>query len=117
METSEIRRRLQVIYAEIPIVACKKICSNFCTMIPVSPVEQRVIRERHGILVAHDEHGVCRALKHGLCSVYEDRPLICRVFGAAEGILCPHGCEVLPSPMTREQVHALMDRIVALEDQ
>lgn len=28
----------------------------------------------------------------GLCSIYEQRPLICRLFGLVEGMRCPYGC-------------------------
>jgi hypothetical protein len=34
----------------------------------------------------------CELLVDGRCSIYQDRPLICRLYGVAEGLPCPHGC-------------------------
>jgi Fe-S-cluster containining protein len=35
----------------------------------------------------------CPLLRHNRCTIYEQRPFICRIYGVAEGIRCPHGCE------------------------
>lgn len=114
----ELRLRLKLIYADLPIVPCKGLCHYTCTVIPFSPVEARVIREVHGVILRFNEKTQrCSALVDKRCSVYDDRPLICRVFGVADGsMVCPHGCHPLPSPVTKEQVSALMDRICDLED-
>jgi Fe-S-cluster containining protein len=47
------------------------------------------------------------------CTVYEARPLICRVYGAAEGLRCPHGCtpeRVVPDV----EVFEMLERVEAL---
>src|SRR2546429_6087610 len=31
-------------------------------------------------------------LRNGRCTVYEVRPMICRLWGMVEGMQCPHGC-------------------------
>jgi len=33
----------------------------------------------------------CVHLGDGGCQVYEDRPVICRLFGTTPALLCPHG--------------------------
>lgn len=33
----------------------------------------------------------CPHLGEGGCEVYEERPLICRLFGTTPMLLCPHG--------------------------
>lgn len=35
----------------------------------------------------------CPLLVDGRCSVYNARPMICRLFGAVEGMICKHGCK------------------------
>lgn len=55
----------------------------------------------------------CTALtKHGLCGVYEDRPLICRAWGSIDPARCPYGCKA-DRYLTDEQYKALE---LAVED-
>lgn len=37
-------------------------------------------------------HYSCPALVDGRCSVYDDRPMICRLYGTVEVMRCPYGC-------------------------
>jgi hypothetical protein len=43
----------------------------------------------------------CTALKGGRCSIYANRPYICRIWGAHEKMRCPFGCK--PSRMVTEK--------------
>jgi hypothetical protein len=81
-------RHLKRLYDSIPPVkGCDECSGNNCCKTPfaVSPFE----RSR---LPGHkfDEVGPCSFLKDGRCSIYEDRPLICRIYGT-----CNIGCEQL----------------------
>jgi Fe-S-cluster containining protein len=42
--------------------------------------------------VERGEEYYCPALRDGRCSVYADRPTICRLWGATKSMPCPHGC-------------------------
>lgn len=44
------------------------------------------------------------------CEVYEERPLICRLFGTTSNIPCPNGCapEIMTDSETEKQVHEYM---------
>jgi hypothetical protein len=47
----------------------------------------------------------CPALHEGRCRVYDDRPTICRLWGATESMPCPHGCtpeDALSQPESHE---------------
>lgn len=37
--------------------------------------------------------GTCPYLTDGRCSIYDARPMICRMWGVARTMPCPHGCE------------------------
>ncbi len=37
------------------------------------------------------------------CTVHENRPLICRLYGVSEGLPCPHGCKPNPRYLTRDE--------------
>lgn len=52
---------------------CDK-CGKCCKNLHLSPIYDNL----------HDGSGVCRYLKGNLCSVYETRPIICRVEEAYE---------------------------------
>lgn len=51
------------------------------------------------------------------CAIYEDRPFLCRLFGATEekGLRCPHG-RGSSHPLTRNQTEKLMRRYHKLID-
>ena len=36
--------------------------------------------------------GLCVYATEEGCACYEERPLMCRLFGAVENLRCPHGC-------------------------
>lgn len=99
MSTLPRERRYRIVdyvYAQIPDVGCKGLCQQCCDSIAMSATEQQRIRERHGRilpLAAGFPGGHCPALTAaGACSVYQDRPFICRLWGATEELRCPHGC-------------------------
>ncbi len=100
------KQRLQAIYDRIPKIECKKLCQEVCGVIPVNRLELKRMQAATDIdLYAHAQHSdkdksllfdlqkeTCPALVDGMCSVYEVRPLICRLFGAVPEMRCPHGC-------------------------
>ncbi len=89
-------RALDHAYAQIPDAGCRGLCQSGCDSIAMSVTEQARIRERHGRflpLVAAFNGALCPALdEDGRCAVYEDRPFVCRAWGAVEMMPCPHGC-------------------------
>jgi Fe-S-cluster containining protein len=92
--------KLKKIYAEVPEVNCKGLCHETCGVIPTSRIENRIISERVGYNFINrqveliEEKGclTCPALVDNRCSIYKDRPLICRLYGAVKALRCPHGC-------------------------
>lgn len=107
---------LEELWGTIPQVSCKGLCQDSCGPIAMSNVEEARIRERGfeipsmaEALAALDrgEDYYCPALVDGRCGVYEDRPTICRLWGATESMPCPHGCTP-DTALTQEQSHALL---------
>jgi len=107
------RRRSEPLYARVPSSNCKGLCRTSCTGgIPTTPEEKRRLRAR-GVtllpLAEGDSGEPCPALTIlGQCSVYEDRPLICRLWGTAENMPCPHGCVPDGGFMPRAEAAALV---------
>lgn len=82
MYTKEIAE----LYKSIPSSVCSDGCSKCCTnMIQFSPSEER----RMG---GYEWNGRCSHLKDGKCSIYENRPFICRIYGTNELMRCD-GCQ------------------------
>lgn len=81
---------IETLYSKIPGFACKPGCTDCCGPVPFSKLEwDRVQEKRMGkgmdCPYANTASG---------CDVYDQRPLICRLFGAVEDerLECPHGC-------------------------
>lgn len=94
-------KALEDVYAQIPPVECKGLCQDSCGPIAMSVVEEaRISRRGYSIPPMADalaalergEDWYCPALVDRRCAVYEDRPTICRLWGATESMPCPHGC-------------------------
>ena len=102
--SKEIRREtpiqaLERIYAKIPKIQCKKLCQDTCNVVPATQLELDRIEKKSGKrfepLGELPAKINCSMLaKDGSCSVWNIRPAICRMFGAADHKLlrCHHGC-------------------------
>lgn len=102
------RQALRRLYDQVPEINCKGLCADSCGPIEMSTTERATIRKR-GVEITDRDVALarlrdegdfdCDALVDGRCSVYEDRPMICRLWGVTETLRCPYGCEaerVLP---------------------
>lgn len=89
-KASEIRE----MYAELPAMECKGLCSDSCGPIEMTRTEAKAIAKRTRRQIQPcDGDLTCKLLTPaGWCSVYSDRPAICRLWGIAETMACPHGC-------------------------
>lgn len=102
-------KRLRVLneaYAELPQIECKGLCVTTCTLIPLEAIELINIERATGRVPATTPVGDyqmlmpvsstddrCPYLLMDRCSIYEQRPTICRLYGVARGLQCPHGCQ------------------------
>ncbi|HEY9299813.1 MAG TPA: YkgJ family cysteine cluster protein [Phormidium sp.] len=88
-------RTLQEIYDKVPAIACKGLCSGGCTQIPSYPAEIQAIQQAGLTVPSYDETtGRCAALVEGRCTIYDHRPLICRLYGnVATKMQCQFGCK------------------------
>lgn len=117
---SDVDADLDALYARVPDAGCKGLCQSSCGPLEMSGRERARIRELGVPLPTAAESmraweasgGLwsCPALADGACSVYDARPLICRLWGSTDHPLmrCPHGCSP-DVPLTHEQAGALIE--------
>lgn len=125
-------RKLREVYAQVPDVGCKGLCQRACGPVPALPVEKRILQSRvppeqlklvvlpvgngQGVQAYYNtETGSCPMLdRAGRCSIYADRPLVCRLWGATEDLPCQWGCAPDGGRMSKEQGAALFEQVKSL---
>ena len=109
------RAALRRIYRRVPAVDCKGLSQEACGPIAMGDLEaERMVRLNGGPIGVVAEDLTCPLLTaDGRCSVYGARPLICRLYGAAEDFRCSFGCRPTRY-LTREESHALMNEVTKI---
>lgn len=105
----ELKDKLQRIYDQLPKIECKQKCQEACSLIVMTKNEKKAIEKEVGESITHKidrfhyalfdpgnlgkEIPACKMLDGcGSCSIYQLRPLICRLFGLVKKMECPFGC-------------------------
>ncbi len=78
----------RALYAQIPTFACKPGCSDCCGPVPFSAWEVSQMPEPKRFSTGQ---GCPHSTPQG-CAIYEQRPLMCRLYGTVPEMRCPHGC-------------------------
>jgi hypothetical protein len=95
---AEMARRLDALYAELPKLDCKGKCWKCCGRVLMGPGERERISREGGVDIPtvaemrREHRDLCVALKSHRCTVYDVRPLVCRLWGIEETMRCPFGC-------------------------
>ena len=81
---------------------CKECGGKCCTFPPFTNKEYKRVRDKHGLSkgtlsrnlgpgrVLFLADGTCPYLKDGACSIYEDRPGICKKYGVVPEMPCEY---------------------------
>ena len=96
-------QKIKIFREAIPSFACKPGCHDCCG--PVTASSEEVSRLPMKSDAEHDEALAefnCPYLGEKGCEVYEERPLICRLFGTTPSLPCPNACG--PATMTDPKV-------------
>lgn len=94
---------LEQIYAIVPEAHCQGLCTDYCGPVMGSRVElsnalvagvdlMMPARRMLALKSADVPIPSCPALVDGRCSIYDVRPLICRLWGVSEALRCEYGC-------------------------
>jgi hypothetical protein len=101
--------RIRFFRRQIPELACIPGCHDCCGPVLASTDEvarlpQKSADERRAAMDKWD----CVHLGAQGCTVYEERPLVCRLFGTTARLPCPHGRR--PALMIAPEMDASIDR-------
>lgn len=97
----------------IPAFECLPGCHDCCGPVTASTAEMARLPVK-----SEAEHEAaladwsCPHLGCNGCQVYEERPLICRLFGTTKSLPCPHGKrpEVMVDPRIEKAVHRYLQQ-------
>ena len=102
------RAAVRELYERVPALACQGRCQDSCGPIEMSTIERKVLDDRgfhippvtmKSLPLLIVSQSMCPALSEGRCSVYDDRPMLCRLWGATVDMSCPWGCEPIEGPL------------------
>ena len=93
-------------WKKIPSFQCKPGCHDCCGVIAMTRIEWQNIHVKR-LFDFNPNNLTCAYVCEKGCSIYQDRPTICRLFGTADDprLKCPHGCAPifkLPKSRARE---------------
>lgn len=112
---NKMRKQLDELYKSIPVtIKCQGLCQESCGPIGMTQVEFDRISDVSGTTPSIDENGTCSILKNGKCSAYSVRPVICRLWGIAQGMECPFGCKPEPRYLTKQEGHEILKKSDAI---
>jgi Fe-S-cluster containining protein len=102
-------RKLKNIYSTIPKTSCTGECQITCGELAMSKGEFDHLTKVSGEKPHIVNGDRCNYLKEGRCSVYEDRPSCCRLYGVVDEMRCQY-CEP-EKVLTANKGRAIQDKI------
>lgn len=101
---------IQKLYDKIPSSHCKEGCTRCCdNWIQAAPEEIA----RCGGFDFSDRRECPKLEKDKGCTVYHDRPFLCRIFASSESLPCPYGYGP-ETPLTKEETTELLKEYLHL---
>lgn len=105
-------QKIRTLRQQIPTFECVPGCHDCCGPVTTSPEEMaRLPRKSRAEQDAALEALDCVHLGPNGCTVYDERPLICRLFGTTASLPCPRGQG--PESPTEAAVERQVHRLIA----
>lgn len=95
------------IYAKLPQTRCSSSCCKCCSDII------QFSRSEEAAMGGYKWDGKCSHLVEGKCAVYENRPFVCRLFGASVLLKCD-GC-ICDEPLGEDETRALIHEYIRMK--
>ena len=78
---------IKSIRKKIPTFKCIEGCTDCCGPVVFTKWEWSRIKDKRKATSIH-----CPYIGENGCDIYEDRPILCRLYGTVQGMECPKGC-------------------------
>ncbi len=102
---------IQKLYDKIPSFSCKEGCIECCdNQIQFAPEEG----QRCGGFPFTSRW--CPYITEKGCSVYQDRPFLCRLYASSVLLPCPYGCKP-EHPLSEEETRELLQQYLKLKQE
>jgi Fe-S-cluster containining protein len=106
----DIGKTIKYLRKQIPLFKCKKGCTDCCGPVPFSQWEWDQVANQKAAVDLTCPY----ATKDG-CEIYEQRPILCRLFGTVSKMKCPYGCG--PNKMlSRKKEKEIMSKYMQIID-
>lgn len=105
-----IAKTIKYLRKQIPSFQCKEGCSDCCGPVPFSNWEWEQVKDQKLTTSLTCPY----ATKNG-CEIYEQRPILCRLFGVVEKMKCPYGCGPIKL-LTKKKEGEIIDKYHGIMD-
>lgn len=82
-------KTLKELYDSIPKFACTPGCNLCCGPTPCNAIEQQALNIHQAVTPINPLNNTCLFSTPNGCSKYNDRPLMCRLYGTVKMLQCP----------------------------
>ncbi len=109
---------LERLYAQLPRMQCQGLCADSCFSLVQTRLERDFVAVRAGVQLGlvQAPPTACPALTMlRQCSVYETRPMICRLWGMTRAMKCQYGCEPEGGFLTGQQTYEFLAQVAELD--
>ncbi len=95
-------------FLKLPVMQCDERCGECCGIVPVTHDEYGAVRRyiRKNGITPIDQGVTCPLYHGGKCTVYEVRPMVCRLFGHVPSLTCPKGYNTNIKPEAEERIRS-----------
>lgn len=84
---THVGKTIKYLRKQIPSFLCLKGCTECCGLIFFSSWEWDQVKDKKMVT-----NITCPYASNKGCDIYEQRPIICRLFGTVPKLKCPYGC-------------------------
>jgi len=92
--SNSIKRPPKWLNIKLPQMRCDEHCGACCGPVICSETEIDLIERycvENGIVPQNEKTWTCPYYQKGRCAIYPVRPLLCRLFGHVDRMVCPRG--------------------------
>lgn len=82
-----ISKTIKYLRKQIPSFRCKEGCFDCCGPVPFAKWEWEKVKDKREATSL-----TCPYASEIGCEIYEQRPIVCRIYGTVNKLRCPYGC-------------------------